>query len=89
MIGYITVGSNDLEKARGFYDQLMPVLGAGRIIDIGDEKSPRRDNSVNDGQRAREHDQPESGGHELTLLFVLPRGIPDTRIPRVHPLPRI
>jgi catechol 2,3-dioxygenase-like lactoylglutathione lyase family enzyme len=27
MIGYVTVGSNDLEKARGFYDALMPVLG--------------------------------------------------------------
>ena len=29
MIGYVTVGSNDLEKARGFYDQLMPTIGAG------------------------------------------------------------
>ena len=35
MIGYITVGSNDLDKARGFYDQLMPVLGAGRIMEFG------------------------------------------------------
>ena len=29
MIGYVTVGSNDLEKARDFYDALMPVIGAG------------------------------------------------------------
>jgi hypothetical protein len=36
MIGYVTVGSNDLEKARGFYDQLMPTLGAGRIMEFGD-----------------------------------------------------
>ena len=36
MIGYVTVGSNDLPKARGFYDQLMPVLGAGRIMEFGD-----------------------------------------------------
>ena len=36
MIGYVTVGSNDLEKARGFYDALMPVLGAGRIMEFGD-----------------------------------------------------
>ena len=35
MIGYVTVGSNDLDKARGFYDQLMPVLGAGRIMEFG------------------------------------------------------
>jgi len=36
MIGYVTVGSNDLPKARGFYDALMPVLGAGRIMEFGD-----------------------------------------------------
>jgi hypothetical protein len=36
MIGYVTVGSNDLPKARGFYDVLMPVLGAGRIMEFGD-----------------------------------------------------
>jgi catechol 2,3-dioxygenase-like lactoylglutathione lyase family enzyme len=28
MIGYVTLGTNDLEKARGFYDQLMPEFGA-------------------------------------------------------------
>ena len=36
MIGYVTVGSNDLEKARGFYDQLMPSIGASRIMEFGD-----------------------------------------------------
>jgi len=36
MIGYVTVGSNDLQKARNFYDQLMPTLGAGRIMEFGD-----------------------------------------------------
>ncbi|HUP67470.1 MAG TPA: VOC family protein [Sphingomicrobium sp.] len=36
MIGYVTIGSNNLERARGFYDQLMPVLGAGRIMEFGD-----------------------------------------------------
>ena len=36
MIGYVTVGSNDLEKARGFYDQLMPAIGASRIMEFGD-----------------------------------------------------
>ncbi len=54
-------------------------LHAGRAR-IGGEKAARRDDAVDDGQRAREHDQPESGGHELTLLFVLPRCNPDTRI---------
>jgi predicted lactoylglutathione lyase len=36
MIGYVTVGSNDLEKSRSFYDALMPVIGAGRIMEFGD-----------------------------------------------------
>jgi catechol 2,3-dioxygenase-like lactoylglutathione lyase family enzyme len=36
MIGYVTLGSNDLTKARGFYDALMPTIGAGRIMEFGD-----------------------------------------------------
>ena len=36
MIGYVTLGSNDLDKARSFYDQLMPVMGAGRMLEFGD-----------------------------------------------------
>ena len=36
MIGYVTLGSNDLEKSRAFYDALMPVIGAGRIMEFCD-----------------------------------------------------
>ena len=36
MIGYVTLGSNDLAKSRAFYDSLMPVIGAGRIMEFGD-----------------------------------------------------
>jgi len=32
MIGYITVGTNDLPKAVRFYDVLMAELGAGRFM---------------------------------------------------------
>jgi catechol 2,3-dioxygenase-like lactoylglutathione lyase family enzyme len=32
MIGYVTVGSNDLPKAVAFYDVLMAELGAGRFM---------------------------------------------------------
>lgn len=32
MIGYTTVGSNDLDKAVVFYDRLFEVLGAGRFM---------------------------------------------------------
>jgi catechol 2,3-dioxygenase-like lactoylglutathione lyase family enzyme len=33
MIGYITLGTNDLQRAAGFYDKLLAVLGAGRFMD--------------------------------------------------------
>jgi catechol 2,3-dioxygenase-like lactoylglutathione lyase family enzyme len=36
MIGYVVVGSNDLDRARQFYDQLMPTIGAGRILEFGE-----------------------------------------------------
>ena len=36
MIGYVTLGSNDLDRSRAFYDALMPVIGAGRIMEFGD-----------------------------------------------------
>jgi len=32
MIGYITVGTNDLPKAVGFYDALLAVIGAERFM---------------------------------------------------------
>ena len=33
MIGYVTVGSNDLERAVAFYDELLALLGAGRFME--------------------------------------------------------
>ena len=33
MIGYITVGTNDLSRAVTFYDALMAELGAGRMME--------------------------------------------------------
>jgi catechol 2,3-dioxygenase-like lactoylglutathione lyase family enzyme len=34
MIGYATIGTNDLEKAKGFYDKLMEPLGGKRTFDF-------------------------------------------------------
>lgn len=36
MIGYVTLGSNDLGKARGFYDSLFGSIGAGRLMEFGE-----------------------------------------------------
>jgi catechol 2,3-dioxygenase-like lactoylglutathione lyase family enzyme len=33
MIGYVTLGTNDLKRAVAFYDQLLPVLGAARVME--------------------------------------------------------
>lgn len=33
MIGYVTVGTNDLEKAVAFYDVLLGELGAGKFME--------------------------------------------------------
>jgi catechol 2,3-dioxygenase-like lactoylglutathione lyase family enzyme len=33
MIGYVTVGTNDLERAAAYYDALFAVIGAGRFME--------------------------------------------------------
>lgn len=35
MIGYITLGSNDIEKASEFYDELFDVVGGSRVFSRG------------------------------------------------------
>lgn len=33
MIGYVTLGTNQLDAARDFYDELFKVIGAGRVYE--------------------------------------------------------
>ena len=33
MIGYVTLGSNDIDRAAKFYDQLLKQLGDGRFME--------------------------------------------------------
>ena len=35
MIGYVTLGTNDLPRAAAFYDALLAVIGAKRMMDFG------------------------------------------------------
>ena len=38
MIGYVTLGSDNMPRARDFYDQLLgPTVGARRIMEFGDD----------------------------------------------------
>ena len=36
MIGYVTLGTNDLPRATAFYDALLAEFGAKRVMDLGD-----------------------------------------------------
>jgi len=36
MIGYVTLGSNDLASARAYYDALFGSIGAGRLMEFGE-----------------------------------------------------
>lgn len=33
MIGYVTLGTNDIQRAAAFYDALLGVIGAGRFME--------------------------------------------------------
>jgi len=33
MIGYVTLGTNDIEKAAAFYDELLGIIGAKRFME--------------------------------------------------------
>jgi len=37
MIGYVTLGTDDLERARGYFDALFETIGAKRIMQFADE----------------------------------------------------
>ena len=39
MIGYVTLGTNDLARARAFYDALLSPLGISRIMEFGERGS--------------------------------------------------
>ncbi len=34
MIGYVTLGTNDIEKARAYYDALLGTIGASRLMEF-------------------------------------------------------
>ena len=39
MIGYVTLGTNDLERARAFYDALLAEVGVKRLMEFGERGS--------------------------------------------------
>jgi catechol 2,3-dioxygenase-like lactoylglutathione lyase family enzyme len=37
MIGYVTLGTDDVERARAFYDGLLGPIGATRLLQLGED----------------------------------------------------
>lgn len=37
MIGYVTLGSDNMPRARAYYDELLGTIGAKRIMEFGDD----------------------------------------------------
>jgi catechol 2,3-dioxygenase-like lactoylglutathione lyase family enzyme len=37
MIGYVTMGSSDLDRSRAFYDNLLGTIGAKKLMEFGEE----------------------------------------------------
>lgn len=38
MIGYVTLGTDDLDRARAYYDALLGTIGAKRLMQFGEEE---------------------------------------------------
>ncbi len=38
MIGYVTLGTNDIDRALGFYDELLGTIGATRLMELGEDQ---------------------------------------------------
>ena len=38
MLGYVTIGTNDIERARGFYDAVLGEIRARRVMEFPDER---------------------------------------------------
>ena len=38
MIGYVTLGTDDLDRARAFYDALFATIGARRLMQLDDQR---------------------------------------------------
>ena len=72
MLGYVTVGTSDFEKALGFYDALIADIGGSRLF----ESPTGQFWSFSEGTAfgvLRPHDgQPASGGNGTMFAFKVP-----------------
>lgn len=69
---HVTVGTNDLEKARAFYDQVLGALGWTRVADLGDNGSIWGDGKPSFFALKPANGQPATVGNGVTVSFEAP-----------------
>lgn len=66
---HVTVGTNDLEAARNFYDKVLATLGWTRIADLGDKGSIWGDGKPSFFVLKPINGQPATVGNGVTISF--------------------
>ncbi|MDX1298560.1 MAG: VOC family protein [Pseudomonas sp.] len=69
---HVTVGTNDLQKARAFYDNALGKLGLKRITDLGENGSIWGENAPSFFVLKPANGQPASVGNGVTVSFEAP-----------------
>src|SRR5690348_2973916 len=69
---HITVGTNDLGRARAFYDQVLGTLGWSRVADLGDNGSIWGDGKPSFFALKPANGQPATVGNGVTISFEAP-----------------
>ncbi|MBB6252029.1 VOC family protein [Nitrospirillum iridis] len=69
---HVTVGTNDLAKARGFYDDVLGKLGLKRVADLGDNGSIWGQDKPSFFVLKPANGQPATVGNGVTVSFEAP-----------------
>ncbi|HKU24433.1 MAG TPA: VOC family protein [Candidatus Sulfotelmatobacter sp.] len=69
---HVAVGTNDLERARDFYDNILGKIGLKRITDLGDNGSAWGQNSLSFFVLKPVNGQPATVGNGVTVSFEAP-----------------
>lgn len=69
---HVTVGTNDLETARKFYDKVLATLGWGRVADLGDNGSIWGDGKPSFFVLKPANGQAATVGNGVTVSFEAP-----------------
>ncbi|MBU9598261.1 VOC family protein [Burkholderia multivorans] len=69
---HVTVGTNNLEKARAFYDKVLATLGWTRVADLGDNGSIWGDNEPSFFVLKPANGLPATVGNGVTVSFAAP-----------------